>query len=212
MASCVIRNNDDLITVSLVIPVATIGFEPVEYSISEGAGVPVIFMFRLLSGNLGFPVNVLFFTSNGSAQGKVLQCVNTSFFFHTNFEADYNVLLLSIDVSDYVGVFMEFTITGTEIVSVPVNITDDGVQEGGETFFGNLAAGSGAQTDFTNIAFDPILATANIIDDDGNDDWELGGEGGVHRERVMEGMEGGSEGAKRVKKEFLKRLFPVWPS
>ena len=69
---------------------------------------------------------------------------------------------------------MEFSITGTESVSVPVNITNDQTQEGGENFFGNLAAGSGTAS-FTNIVFDPILATANITDDDGNDDWEGGG-------------------------------------
>ena len=85
-----------------------------------------------------------------------------------------NVMLLSVDISDYIGVSMEFTITGTESVSVPLNVTNDDMQEGGENFFGNLAAGSGA-ANFTNIMFDPILATANIADDDGNDDWEGGG-------------------------------------
>ena len=85
-----------------------------------------------------------------------------------------NVMLLSVDISDYIGVSMEFSIASTESVSVPVNITNDGVQEGGVNFFGNLAAGSGA-ANFTNIMFDPILATANITDDDGNDDWEGGG-------------------------------------
>ena len=145
----------------------------------------VFFMFRVLSGNIDFPVNVLFFTSNGSAQGDVSCSVNVLFFscviyiFHCFSDRYYYYvlcILLSVDVSDYIGVSMEFSITGTEIVSVPVNITNDGVQEGGENFFGNLAAGSGA-ANFTNIVFDPILATANIADDDGNHDWELGKEG-----------------------------------
>ena len=143
----------------------------------------VFFIFRVLSGNIDFPVNVLFFTSNGSAQGNV-SCLC---FFHVLFIifiafqnsdryfAYYcNVMLLSVDISDYIGVSMEFSITGTESVSVPVNITNDDVQEGGENFFGNLAAGSGA-ANFTNIMFNPILATANIADDDGNDNWEGGG-------------------------------------
>ena len=105
-----------------------------------------------------------------------------------------NAMLFPVDISDYIGVSMQFTITGTESVSVPVNITNDQTQEGGENFFGNLAAWSGA-ANFTNIMFDPILATANIAD--GNDDWEggreLGEEEGVYRKRRVkrEGMEGG---------------------
>ena len=58
-------------SILLVTPVATIGFEPVEYSILEGEGMQVFFIFRVLSGNIDFPVNVLFFTSSGSAQGNV---------------------------------------------------------------------------------------------------------------------------------------------
>ena len=41
----------------------------------------VSFMFRVLSGNIDFPVNVLFFTSNGNAQGNVSCLVNALYFF-----------------------------------------------------------------------------------------------------------------------------------
>ena len=134
----------------------------------------VFFVFRVLSGNIDFPVNVLFFTSNGSAQSNVSCLVIFLIAFKISDSPMHNVTLFSVDISDYIGVSMEFSITGTESVSVPVSITNDDVQEGGENFFGNLAAGSGA-ANFTNIMFDPILATANIADDDGNDDREGGG-------------------------------------
>ena len=55
--------------------VATIGFDPVEYNVSEGAE----FTFRVLQGELGFNVHVLLFTSQGSAMGKCL---------HYNYIAD----------------------------------------------------------------------------------------------------------------------------
>ena len=51
--------------------VATIGFDPVEYNVSEGAGA-VELTFRVLQGELGFNVHVLLFTSQGSAIGKFL--------------------------------------------------------------------------------------------------------------------------------------------
>ena len=51
--------------------VATIGFDPVEYNVSEGAGA-VELTFRVLQGELGFNVHVLLFTSQGSAMGKCL--------------------------------------------------------------------------------------------------------------------------------------------
>ena len=58
--------------------VATIGFDPVEYNVSEGAGA-VEFTFRVLQGELGFNVHVLLFTFQGSARGK---------FLHYNYIAD----------------------------------------------------------------------------------------------------------------------------
>ena len=52
--------------------VATIGFDPVEYNVSERAGA-VEFSLRVLQGELGFIVDVLLFTSQGSAIGKCLE-------------------------------------------------------------------------------------------------------------------------------------------
>ena len=45
---------------------AMIGFNPVEYSINETART-VFFEFEVLEGNITFDVNVLFYTSDGSA-------------------------------------------------------------------------------------------------------------------------------------------------
>ena len=61
----------------LYISVATIGFDPVEYNVSEGTGA-VEFILRVLQGELGFNVNVLFFTSQGSATGMRLQRIHLS--------------------------------------------------------------------------------------------------------------------------------------
>ena len=47
---------------------ATIGFSEQEYVTVEGDG-PVIFEFGVLAGNLAFSVDVLFFTTDGSALG-----------------------------------------------------------------------------------------------------------------------------------------------
>jgi hypothetical protein len=73
---------------------------------------------------------------------------------------------------DYVSVSTVFTISGTGSVRAPVVIIDDMEPEGPELFFGNLAAedqGSGFEfIDFTNIMFAPDVATATIIDNDGN--------------------------------------------
>ena len=50
--------------------VARIGFDPVEYSVSEDAGT-VSFEFGVLEGNIAFDVNVIFLSSNGSAQSNL---------------------------------------------------------------------------------------------------------------------------------------------
>jgi hypothetical protein len=69
---------------------------------------------------------------------------------------------------DYGNVSTEFTITGTEIVSSLIVIFDDQELEGPENFFAHLVAGDGA-TNHSNIVFDPVLASASIVDnDDGN--------------------------------------------
>ncbi len=47
---------------------ARIGFAPVNYQASETDG-SILFMFSVLEGNIAFDVNVLFETSEGSAQG-----------------------------------------------------------------------------------------------------------------------------------------------
>ena len=52
--------------------VTTIGFNPMEYNVSEGAG-SVEFSLRVLQGELGYIVDVLLFTSQGSAIGKCLE-------------------------------------------------------------------------------------------------------------------------------------------
>ncbi len=52
-----------------IILVATIGFNPVDYSVVEDAG-PVNFMFSVLEGNIAFDVSVLFSTTGGSAISK----------------------------------------------------------------------------------------------------------------------------------------------
>ena len=46
--------------------VATIGFSPANYAVSEDAG-SVDFVFAVLDGNIAFDVSVLFFTTEGSA-------------------------------------------------------------------------------------------------------------------------------------------------
>jgi hypothetical protein len=48
--------------------VARIGFDPVTYNFDEGDGTG-FFTFRVLQGNITFPVSVLFSTSDGSATG-----------------------------------------------------------------------------------------------------------------------------------------------
>jgi hypothetical protein len=53
----------------LLLLAATIGFESVLYNFSEGSGSGA-FVFRVLQGNITFPVGVLFSTSDGSALGK----------------------------------------------------------------------------------------------------------------------------------------------
>ena len=68
----------ELIKINVVyIPVATIGFDPVEYNVSEGTG-SVEFTLRVLQGEVGFNVNALFFTSRGSATGTRLQQIHLS--------------------------------------------------------------------------------------------------------------------------------------
>lgn len=49
--------------------VATIGFDPVAYTVVEDAGT-INFNFSVLNGNIAFDVTVLFFTTNGSAVSK----------------------------------------------------------------------------------------------------------------------------------------------
>ena len=58
-----------------------------------------------------------------------------------------------------------YTITGIESVSAPVNITNDDDAEDTENFFGNLRFADGVS--FSNIRFDPAIASADIIDEDG---------------------------------------------
>jgi hypothetical protein len=48
--------------------VAIIGFDPDTYDFDEGGGTG-FFTFRVLQGNIAFPVSVLFSTVNGSAVG-----------------------------------------------------------------------------------------------------------------------------------------------
>jgi hypothetical protein len=48
--------------------VAIIGFDPVTYNFDEGDGTR-FFIFRVLQGNITFPVSVLFSTTEGSAIG-----------------------------------------------------------------------------------------------------------------------------------------------
>ena len=78
------------------------------------------------------------------------------------------VMLLCTSIEeDFDNTTVEFSITGTGSVTAPVPIIDDFTLEEVESFSANLAAGSGAGVYF-NIVFDPILASANIIDNDGN--------------------------------------------
>ena len=51
------------------ISVATIGFDPVIYTVLEDEG-PVNFNFAVLDGNIAFDLGVLFTTSDGSAISK----------------------------------------------------------------------------------------------------------------------------------------------
>ena len=60
-SSCVNMNH-------FFIAVARIGFSPVSYQASETDGF-IMFVFGVLEGNIAFDVNVLFETSDGSAQG-----------------------------------------------------------------------------------------------------------------------------------------------
>ena len=69
----------------------------------------------------------------------------------------------AVDI-DYVGTAGIFTISGTSLVIVPVNLINDTDVEISETFFGNIVAAAGQ--DFVNVDFDPILATAMILNDD----------------------------------------------
>ncbi len=56
-----------------LIAVARIGFTPVNYQASESDD-SIMFMFGVLEGNIAFDVNVLFETSDGSANGNFNGC------------------------------------------------------------------------------------------------------------------------------------------
>ena len=65
---------------------------------------------------------------------------------------------------DYFETDSTFTLTGTEVVTVPVDLVNDTTVEPSEIFFGNILSVDGL---IDNVDFDPILATATIRDDDG---------------------------------------------
>ena len=70
------------------------------------------------------------------------------------------------DGSDFAGTSgIVRTLTGRGSVVIPISITDDDNLEATENFFGNMNSVLGP---LPNVMFDPVRATANIFDNDGN--------------------------------------------
>ena len=117
------------------------------------------FMLGIREGNLAFEVDVMFFTVSGTASGtsRPPKC-----------SADMNVYHITYTAGiDYEQTSTNFTLSLTGQVTAPVNLVDDSEVEATEDFFGNIAAVAGQdQQVLMNVDFDPILATATIIDDD----------------------------------------------
>ena len=65
---------------------------------------------------------------------------------------------------DYSETDIVFTLSGTEEITVPVDLVNNTTVEPTEIFFGNIMSADGP---IENVNFFPILATATIIDDDG---------------------------------------------
>ena len=94
--------------------VVIIGFDPPSYSIDEPTG-EVTLMVSLISGTLQRPVEVIFFTSDGTATSVG--------------EIDFDALS---------NVALRFDGT-TSSRSVQVTIRDDSILENSEHFYGNLS-------------------------------------------------------------------------
>ena len=72
------------------------------------------------------------------------------------------------DGSDFAGTGgIVRTLTGRGSVVIPISITDDDNLEATENFFGNI---NSVLDPLPNVMFDPVRATANIFDNDGNYD------------------------------------------
>ena len=70
------------------------------------------------------------------------------------------------DGSDFTGTSgIVRTLTGRGSVVIPISITDDDNLEATENFFGNI---NSVLDPLPNVMFDPVQATANIFDNDGN--------------------------------------------
>ena len=65
---------------------------------------------------------------------------------------------------DYSETDIVFTLSGTEEITVLVDLINDTTVEPTEIFFGNIMSADGP---IDNVNFFPILATAAILDDDG---------------------------------------------
>ena len=65
---------------------------------------------------------------------------------------------------DYSETDIVFTLSGTEEITVPVDLVNDITVEPSEIFFGNIMSADGP---IDNVNFFPIMATSTIRDDDG---------------------------------------------
>ena len=78
----------------------------------------------------------------------------------------HDYLFIYTDGSDFAGTSgIVGTLTGRGSVVIPINIIDDDNLEATENFFGNITSVLGP---LPNVMFDPVQATANILDNDGN--------------------------------------------